>query len=371
MIPLFKVNMPESVGPALIKTLYSGFIGQGPKVEEFENELSNYIGNPYCMTTNSGTSAIHLALRLSNVGPGDEVITTPMTCTATNMPILERGAKIVWADINSSTGTISPSSIESKITNKTKAVMCVHWSGISCDLLEIRKRINNSKIKIIEDSAHAFGSTYCGNQIGKCGWSDFCCFSFQAIKHLTTVDGGALFCRNQKDYDRGKLLRWYGIDRTERLDKDLRCEIDIKEYGYKFHMNDVCATIGIEQLKYISSILGKHRSNALCYVDRFRHCKNIKLLDYEYSGICSFWMFTIRVQNRDLFIKKMKECGIMASKVHVRNDKHTCFKKFYNRNLHELNLFDKEQVSIPCGWWLTDSDLQYIEDRVVEVCENM
>ena len=219
-IPLFAVHVPKDVDAPLLEVLHSGYIGQGKKVDEFEKILGDYIGNKNVLTLNSATSGLHLALRLSNVGYGDEVISTAMTCTATNMPIIANGAKIVWADIDSQTGLIDPLDIERKITNKTKAIIIVDWGGTPCDLDAIMAIGKKYKVKVIEDCAHSFGAKYKGRKIGTI--CDFSVFSFQAIKHITTVDGGALFCLNTDDYKRGKLLRWYGIDR-EGERKDFRC----------------------------------------------------------------------------------------------------------------------------------------------------
>ncbi len=356
MIPLFKVFMPPTVMESLREVLSSGYIGQGPKVAEFEKRLVPWFDNENVLCVNSGTSAIQLALRLSNVGPGDEVISTPMTCTATNMPILAAGAKIVWADINPWTGNIDPQDVERKITPKTKAIMCVHWGGYPCDLSELKAIADMNGLKLIEDACHAFGSRYKGKAIGSHG--DYVCFSFQAIKTLTTVDGGALCCQYKSDYDRGKLLRWYGIDR-EAEGKDLRCEADIEEWGYKFHMNDVAATIGLEQLKYIDENLTKTRKHAFTY----NHSPYIPSLETKPDRWSSNWLYTIRVKNRDEFMAKMKEAGIMTSKVHARNDLHSCFadSKTY---LPYLDEFYAEHVCIPVGWWLLKDDVEFIIERI-------
>jgi len=163
----------------MIKVL-SGFIGQGPKVDEFEFELSKYFNNKNVLTVNAGTSAIHLALRLANVGPGDDVISTPMTCTATNMPVLASGAKLVWADVDPVTGLIDPASIKSKINKKTKAIIMVHFGGIPCQIKEINQIAKKFNIKTIEDAAHAFGSEYQGEKIGN--HSDFVIFFITGYK---------------------------------------------------------------------------------------------------------------------------------------------------------------------------------------------
>jgi dTDP-4-amino-4,6-dideoxygalactose transaminase len=159
-IPLFKVHMPPSVLEPLNATLMSGYIGQGPKVDEFESALAPWFGNDNVLSVNAGTSALHLALRLADVGAGDDVVTTPMTCSATNEPILERGARVVWADINPLTGNIDPLDVERKITSSTKAIMAVHWGGYPCDFDELNRIARKYNVALIEDAAHAFGATY-------------------------------------------------------------------------------------------------------------------------------------------------------------------------------------------------------------------
>ena len=361
-IPLFKVFMPESVMEPLRKVLFSGYIGEGPRVEEFEQRLTQCFSNNNVLALNNGTAALQLALRLAHVNHGDEVISTPMTCSATNEPILAMGAKIVWSDINPWTGNIDPADVVRKITPKTKAIMCVHWGGYPCDLDELNTIAVEHGVKLIEDACHAFGSTYHGKKIGS--HSDFACFSFQAIKEMTTVDGGALVCKSKDDCERGRLLRWYGIDRKAEC-KDLRCENDIVEYGYKFHMNDVTATIGLEQLKYVGKTIEKYRANAARYDNAFQNLKAVQPLRYKNDRSSAHWLYTMRVKNRQRFMEHMKAAGITVSQVHARNDTHTAFKDF-KCDLPGVDEFVSEQVSIPVGWWLTEKDVSYICNTVIE-----
>lgn len=360
MISLFKVHMPQSVEAPVLETLRSGFIGQGPKVEAFESKIKEYFDHPYPLTLNCGTSGLHLALRLANVGLGDEVITTPMTCTATNMPILASGAKIVFADIDTETGNILPSSIAKRITEKTKAIMIVHWGGGPCDIEEINDIAKTNGLKVIEDAAHAMGAEYKGRKL--CGHSDYVMFSLQAIKHISTIDGGILFCKDEADYKRGKLLRWYGIDR-ETNEKAFQCEADIKEWGYKYHMNDVCAAIGIEQFKYIDGILEKNRANADFYDKAFTDLQGVRSIKYKSDRRSAYWLYTIHVDRLDPFMKFMKEKNVMVSQVHARNDIHTIFKP-YVVPLPNTDTFVSSMVSIPGGWWITADERQYIADSV-------
>ncbi len=358
MIPLFKVFMAPNVMGSLEEVLFSGYVTQGTKVEEFEKKLADFLGNPYVVTVNSGTSALHLALDLAGVGLGDEVITTPMTCTATNWPILAHGAMIVWADIDPQTGNIDPESIKKRLSAKTKAVMAVDWGGYPCDIDRIKKYVGD--IPVIEDAAHAVGAMYKGRMVGNA--ADYTCFSFQAIKHLTTIDGGALLVKTKKDYSKAVLLRYFGIDRKKRSE-DYRIEKDISMWGYKFHMNDVNATIGIANVSYTKEILKKHRENATAYRKAFAHLPWVTLLREDEGYLSSYWLFTMKVNRATPFMNYMKAHNVMASKVHRRNDTHPITKVF-RVSLPSVDEFYSHMVCLPVGWWVRKHDREYIADVV-------
>lgn len=364
--------MSPNAGIEVSKVLNSGYIGQGKKVEEFEDKLKKHFEYDYIQTLNSGTSALHMALHLlkkpdydynwNGLNDGDEVLTTAMTCTATNWPILANNLKIKWVDIDPNTLNMDLDDLERKITPNTKVIMLIHWGGYPNDIDRVKKIQNKSfelygfKPAIIEDAAHAFGSKYKGNYIGTNG--NLTMFSLQAIKHLTSIDGGLLFSPNINLHKRGKLIRWYGIDRDNNQ-KDFRCESNIEEWGFKFHMNDVCATVGIENLKEVDNIISKHRSNAKYYDNNLKNIKGLELLKREEGFESSFWIYSMLVENRDDFYKYMKECNITVSQVHERNDKHTAVKEFISP-LPTLDKTIKKIVSIPVGWWITNEQREYI-----------
>jgi dTDP-4-amino-4,6-dideoxygalactose transaminase len=240
--------------------------------------------------------------------------------------------------------------------------MMVHFGGIPCDIDAINAIAKKYNLKTIEDGAHAIGAEYKGSKIGN--HSDFIMFSLQAIKHFTTVDGGLLLCKDQSDYERGKLLRWYGIDRDEKR-KEFRCEEDIIEYGYKYHMNDISATIGIEQLKHIDGIVSKHIDNQEYYDHTLQNIKGVAVIKKPNASKSSSWLYTLHIDKRDLFSVWMSEQGVMTSRVHERNDKHTAF----DDSLCELpgvDAFNATQVSIPVGWWITKKDREYIANKIQE-----
>jgi dTDP-4-amino-4,6-dideoxygalactose transaminase len=361
-IPLFKVYMNPFVDEDVLQVLHSGYIGQGNKVEQFEKALSTKIKNRHCLSLAAGTHGLHLALRLIGVKAGDTVITSSLTCTATNWPILMQGADIIWADIQTDSLNIDPNSIRERIQNNTKAIMCMHWGGYPCDMEEIYNIGKEFSIPIIEDAAHAFGATYKDSIIGDCAYSDYTMFSFQAIKLLTSVDGGALFLKDAEDYRRGKLLRWYGINR-EGLRRDIRCEDFINEYGYKYHMNDVCATIGLKNLERIPNLQSIIKDNVEYYRSELTNFSGVTLLQNKVDRVSSNWLFTMLVEERTSFANKMGEIGVHISRVHERNDIHPCVKK-YAVPLPILDSIIDRMICIPCGWWVSKEDREYIIDAI-------
>jgi dTDP-4-amino-4,6-dideoxygalactose transaminase len=357
-IPLFKVYMNPYVDDELLKTVHSGYIGQGSKVEEFENKIKERINNPFFLSLSAGTHGLHLALRDIGIGLGDEVISTPLTCTATNWPILMQQGVIVWSDIQKDTLNIDPKSIEKRINEKTKAVIAVDWGGGVCDYDEIKKITHPYKIPIIQDSAHAFGASYKGNPIGSCINADYTMFSFQAIKTLNMGgDGGGLCLNNINSYKAVKLARWYGISR-EGLKRDMRCEEAIDTWGLKYNPNDISATIGLKNLEEIDRLLNIGKDNASYYMKELNNIDGIKLLRCNEGS--TFWIFTILVEDRTSFASMMGEYGIHISRVHERNDIHPCVTKFKRDDLENLEWIISRYCAIPVSWYVSQEDREYI-----------
>ena len=372
MIPLFKVFMSDTVTDEIPKILTSGFIGQGPQDEKFEGLLKNYFNNEYVATTNAATSAEHIAIHMlkkpmGDIEVGDQILSTPLTCTATNWPILANGVDIKWVDVDPNNCNMDLDDLERKITSKTKAIMVVHWGGYPIDLDRLKNIQSNTeklygfKPTIIEDCAHSFGSTYKGKKIGSHG--NICTFSFQAIKHLTSGDGGCIAFPKEDQLKRFKLLRWYGIDRDDNR-KDFRCESNISEYGFKMHMNDINATIGIENFPHVTQkLLDVYKDNAAFYNENLKDVDGVTLLENKSDRQSSYWIYTLKVERQTDFMNKMKECGIMVSRVHERNDIHSCVSK-YKSYLPSLDRLVKEMICIPVGWWVTPEDRRYIVDCI-------
>ena len=385
MISLFKVFMSEDVLQPINEVLMSGQLTQGPKVEEFEESLKNYINNPYILTLNNATAGLTLATRLlkikddKNEWPGfdentDIVLTPALTCFATTAAILANNVNIKWLDADLDTCNIDLNDLKQKLNEKTKIIYLVHWGGNPVDLdkldeiCETHRETYGFKPMVVEDCAHSFGAEYNGNKIGNN--KNICVFSLQAIKHLTTGDGGFITLPNQELYDRCKLLRWYGIDRAKRnyKGKDLRLENDILEYGYKFHMNDLNATIGLYNLPHMDGLLEKNRRNAAIFDEKLKNVEGIQLLQNNSKCKSAYWLYTIRVLNgkKQEFMDKMKEANIMTSQVHNRNDINSCVNKF-TESLPNIDTLEKELVCIPVGWWLEEKDIEYIIKNVRDI----
>ena len=364
MIPLFKVHTPDNIGKTIQEVFDSGFLTEGRYSDQFEKRFSEYIGNENVCLLNSCTSALTLACHLCEVSPGDEVITTAMTCMATNEPFYNAGAKLVFADIDPETGNIDPDDVRRKVTDKTKAIVVVHWAGQPVDLGVINDIAARNNIKVIEDAAHALGAVYDDKRIGN--HSDFVCFSFQAIKHLTTADGGAIVCKKKEDAERIRRIRWYGLDRkySERTGKS-RWVQDIPESGFKMHMNNLNAAIGLEQMKSVDFIINSHVNNGKFYDEKIDNHQVQKLKRLNNCS-SSYWIYSVLVNDKEGFQEFLKERGIASDVVHVRNDKYTVFKDFYDSNLKGLEEFSNKLVNIPVGWWLSEEQRDHIVNSVNE-----
>ena len=378
--PLFKVYMNDRVPAKVGETLISGKISQYNKVSEFEYILSNYINNKKILTLNSGTNALHLAYHLLQKPIeelnypgweiGDEVLTTALTCVATNWPILANNLKIKWVDIDPETMNINIEDLKKKLSSTTKIISVVHWGGTPTDLDKLKEVQDYAESTfgfrpmIIEDGAHSFGAEYNGKKLGNHG--NIVMHSFQAIKHLTTVDGGLLILPTDELYQRGKLQRWFGISRERKnKQKDFRVEDDIKEFGFKFHMNDVNATIGLANFPQVIENLKIHRKNAKYYFEALRNIDCVELLNIGEKINSAYWLFTFKIKNRDEFISFMAKKDVCVSQVHGRNDRHTCVKDFKCK-LPILEEYSKKIVCIPVGWWISKNDTKYIVECIKE-----
>ena len=361
-IDFFNTYIHQSASNEVLKVLQSTYLSEGTVVKEFEAKLENELGLQNVVTLNSGTSALHLALELAGVKTGDEVILPAQTFIASGLAILYLKAIPVFADINYNDGNINVNDIEKKITSKTKAIMPVHWGGYPCDMDEINALATKYNLKVIEDAAHALGAVYKNKTIGNI--SDFTCFSFQAIKHLTTGDGGAITTKNKNNYKLAITKRWFGIDRSNAIASELgERKYDVSEVGYKYHLNNYSAALGIANASDYKQRLNARCNLANFYKKELSNVSGIKLWNFNPDRESAFWLFGFHVEKRLDFIKALKEKGIPVSVVHQSICDNTVFGS-NNFNLEEQKKFDETQIHIPIHDAITMENAEYIVSKI-------
>lgn len=356
--PLVKVGMPpkEQLLPVLEKVLYSGMIAEGEYVYEFESKFKERFRLPAAVATSSGTAALHIALILAGVKPGDSVISTSLTAEPTNTAILQCGANLVFADVDPETGNLSTEQVELAITSRTKAIVVVHYAGFPADLKGLRRVADRNGVALIEDAAHSLGAEYGQNPIGTIG--DFGVFSLQAIKHMTTVDGGILTLRDLEKVDAAKRLRWFGLDKRVP-----RTEINITQPGFKYNMHNVAAAIGLVQLGVIREKIEKHVDNGRFFDTEISKIPGLRTNKIEKESKPSYWLYSVLSEYSERIEQCMAEIGVQASKLHRPNHLHTGLSSG-NVVLPNLSEYYKQLTHIPCGWWVSNEVRSQIVDAL-------
>ena len=353
-INFFSTTINKTINKKLQKLFKKNFISSGKVSDEFEKKFGMNFGLKNCTAVNSGTSALHLALICGKIKKGDEVILSPQTFIASALAILYVGAKPVFADIQKNTGNICPKSILKKISSKTKAIMAIHWGGYPCDMFEIGKIAKKYKLIVIEDAAHALGAKYRNKNIGSI--SDFTCFSFQAKKQLTTGDGGMLICKKTKDHKFAQKLKWFGIERGSKASFQGERIYNISEIGFKYHLNDIASTIGIENLKITRKKIIRLNYISKFYDKSLSSITDITILDRNKDRVSTNWLYTILVKDRSKFFNLMQKNNIPTSIVHRRIDKYKVFGS-KTENLTNQEYFDRHHICIPIHEQLTKANL--------------
>jgi perosamine synthetase len=361
-IPLFSTFVHPSAQQRVSEVLATTFLSEGKLVKEFEARLSAELGMVHPAAVNSGTSALHLALEVAGVGPGDEVILAPQTFIASALTVVQVGATPVFADIQYETGNIDPADIAHRITPRTKAIMAVHWGGYPCDMAEIQAIADQHNLVVIEDAAHAPGATYQGRAIGSI--SDFTCFSFQAIKHLTTGDGGALCARRPEMAREVFRRRWFGIDRANSPMNEIgEREYDLTDVGYKYHLSDYAAALGLANLEGFAGRMAARRLLVQQYREGLQQVPGLIHFVHASDRESAHWLFGFHVENRLEFIRALKSKGIAASVVHDGIDHNTLFggKRL---ELTRQRRFDETQIHVPLHDALTSEQVAYIVNTI-------
>ena len=358
MIQLLKPNIIASDFEFIDTFVETGMLAEGDITWQLEDKFAGWIGNLHGVCVNSCSTAIEIALIISGAERGREIITTPLTSIAANQQILKVGATPVWSDCDPLTGLQSIESILSLVSKKTSAVIVLHKDGQPFDV-EVLRRELPANIAIIEDCAHAVGSiSEFGNRVGSN--SDFACFSFQAVKQITSGgDGGCLITNSPDIAERARQLKWFGVNKRLISESGGYAWADVKNFGLKGDLNNLKASIGLAMLGRITAIEAAYHSNGSYYennIDWGGVFEPVALRSGEESG---YWVYTLRCKRRDELVDYLTVNGIGANVVHPRNDRFTVFQDFRS-NLPGVDSFHAEEVSIPCGPWLSDSELDKI-----------
>ena len=347
------------------KVLSGRWIGQGPLVDNFEKEFNKkFTNNLPCVAVGSGTDALHLAYLLAGIKKGDEVICPVFTCTATNIPLLYIQAKIKFADIDPNTLNISIKHVKKLITKKTKAIVFVNYGGLPCNLKELNIIAKKNNIKLIQDAAQSLGSTYNNKPITN--YSDFTIFSFQAIKHISSGDGGLICFKDKTLEKKAYRMRWFGIDRLKK--QGGTWENDIKEIGFKYQMTDLGACLLLESLKEFKKISSHRKKIFNIYLKKFQKNKFIKIINETGKFTHSTWLFTIITDKKDYLQKKLRLAKIESNQVHFRNDRYSIFKNFVkNKRFPNMDFVEKKYLVLPVHTKMTIADAHYVANMVNKI----
>jgi len=350
MINLYKPYMPEQLSE-IDSILYSGALSYGKWGKEFEKQLGKYLGTDMVLTFNSYNASMLTLLSTLGLQPGDEVIASPMSCLASNQPFATQGLKVVWADIDPTTGTLDPASVKEKITPGTKAIFHNHHCGYVGYVDEINIIGRQFGIPVVDDAIEAFGSTYNGEVIGIVG-TDFTVFSFETVRLPNCISGGAIVFSDPKLFEKASIIRDYGVDRTYFRDElgEINPDCDVTLPGFGVKPSEVNSYIGVRQLEEISPLLAQQRENAAFWETWIaKNYPECRLLNIRSNTNPNYWVFGILTPKKREMIVAMRSQGYYASGVHLNNNRYSVFDNA--SFLSGVEEFYSKFVALPCGWW--------------------
>ncbi len=366
MIPVFKPSFGEEELEALREPFRTGWIGLGPKTKEFEQRFAEYIGAKFAIALNSGTAALHLALKVLEI-EGTEVITTPITFISTNHAILYNSGIPVFADIEHDTLNINSKEIKKNITAKTKAILVVHYGGHACDMDPILAMAKEAKIHVVEDTAHGCGGEYKGQKLGSFG--DIACFSFHAVKNMSTGEGGMITTDDPELYGRLLKLRWMGItkDTWSREEKDEKYSwyYNVEEVGFKYHMNDIPAAIGLVQLKKLDRMNRRRKEITERYNHGLAEFSWLETPTVKSYAVPSYHNYVIKVEKRDQLNIYLQQKGISTGVHYIPNNHYEMYRSFRGETPVSDSVW-KKLLTLPLFPDLKDEEVDFVIEEIKE-----
>jgi perosamine synthetase len=364
-VRLFQPRVSDEAIAAAAEVMRSGWLGMGPVTAKFEQAFAAFIGAGRAVAVNTGTSALHLAVKLLRLPPGTEVVTSPLTFVAANEVLLYEGLVPVFADIDRGTGNLVPELVAARLTPQTGAIMLTHFGGYSCDLDGFRALSHAHSVSVIEDCAHACGAWYRGRRIGASG--NLCAFSFDPIKNLTTGDGGMLVVSDENQDARARTLRYMGLTRDafarDASRKAFSWEYDVPEVGYRYHMNDIAAAMGLAHLRLVDADNERRAAIASRYRTLLKGIPGLTLLAHDSDRRSSHHLFSVIVESRDALAAKLMRDGVVVGGHYPRADEYTLFER---ADLPHAEYFCSRVLSLPMHVELGDDELEYVAARIRE-----
>jgi len=349
-IPVFVPTLGSDTRQHLDEALDVGWLGMGSSTKEFEERISNFLElkERYVVATNTGTSALHIALLAAGIGSGDEVITTSFNYVADHQAIKMTGADVVMCDIRNDNLGIDCEKAEALITSKTKAILPLHFAGIPCDQKEVYQLANKYSLRVIEDACHAFGTKINGKRIGSYG--DIVCFSFDPVKIITSIDGGCVVVNNKDELQRLHHLRLLGVDKdtTERYKNKRAWDYDVVSQGYRYHLTNIMASVGISQIKRIDEFIKSRQKVCQAYNKSFGTIAGLKVPQSNFSDVSPF-IYSLRVLNgkREMLIEHLSKLEIDVGIHFIPVHKHTYFSNAKRGDMTITDNVVKEVLTLP------------------------
>ncbi len=368
-IKLFEPFYSDRIKEITNEVMSNGQIASGQYISKFENGLSELLNLRNVISTADMTSSISLALHLSGVDAGDEVISSPYACMATNSPISTLGAIPIWVDVMPNSVFMDPEKLEKAITSKTKAVIVYHVAGYVGYINEISQICKKHNIKLIEDCNNSLLATVNDNYAGSFG--DFSVYSLYPNRQINAFEGGVLVCKNDSDAFKAKKLRRFGIDyHTFRSQNgEINPHSDIPVAGWSIGLNNLCASAAFVQLGSLNQRITNVRANAEYLARKLSNIDMLTLISPLDNSKPVYWTFLILVKERNRVLELLKEKGIMASIMHYRNDKYSCFENNDDFELPNVASIQERIIALPCGYWLDKSDLDKIVEELNSILE--
>ena len=349
-IPVFAPTVGEDTKKHLNEAIDIGWLGMGSASKEFEDKISEFLelDDRFVAVVNTGTSALHIALLTAGVGPGDEVITTSFNYVADHQAIKMTGADVVMCDIRDDNLGIDCEKAEKLITEKTKAIIPLHFAGIPCDQEGVFNLAKKYNLRVIEDAMHAFGTEINGKKIGSYG--DITCFSFDPVKIITSVDGGCVIVNSKEELEKLYHLRLLGVDKdtVQRYKNKRAWDYDVVNQGFRYHMNTISAVVGISQIKQTAKFIESRQKTCQRYNDTFKEISDLKIPQTDFSDISPF-IYSLRVLNckREQLIEYLKNENIDVGIHFIPVHKHEYFKNSKFGNMDITNKVVDEVLTLP------------------------